>query len=44
MNVIEMNGAAQNALAIEDERIATSLNSPIGEDAFWCRKRCKPGL
>lgn len=34
MNVIKMNGAAHNALAIEDEHIATSPDSPIRDDAF----------
>ena len=34
MNVIKMNGASQRAWTIGDEHIATSVNSPLREDAF----------
>lgn len=34
MNVIKMNGASEPAWAIGDEHIATSVNSPLREDAF----------
>ena len=45
MNVIKMNGAEQHALTIiEDEHIATSLNSPIRKDAFEMRDELKTEL
>ena len=34
MNVIKMNGASEPAWAIGDEHIATSVNSPLRENAF----------
>jgi len=34
MNIVKMNSTAVNAFAASDEHIATSLNSPIREDAF----------
>lgn len=41
MNVIKINGAEQHALTIDDEHIATSLNSPIREDAFEISEELK---
>jgi GTP cyclohydrolase IA len=34
MNVTKMNGASEPAWTIRDEHIATSVNSPLREDAF----------